>query len=361
MMTSRERVKAAFGHVQPDSTPCDFFTTPEIHRALYDHFTVSDDDDLLDRLGIDIRYVEPPYAGPELPAYDDGSVTDIWGIISKPMPNEYGDYAEPVNFPYAKWKTVEEAKRFQWPSPECYDYGATAALCDKYPGLAVATGGYGVQDFINGVAFGRGVEQVLLDIATEDPVYLFIVEKRHSFFMEQIERTLAAARGRIDFVLCGDDFGSQRSALISPGTFDRLFTPKKKEFFDMVHSHGAKVSHHSCGSTRALVPRFIDLGMDALQTIQPRAAASRTLRPSPLRRFAIFPAAVVLPLPWSPTRKMTVGGFDARASLTDAGPIDRTSSSCTILTTCCPGVMLPSTFSPAASFSTRLIRSLATR
>ncbi len=278
MMTSRERVKAAFDHVQPDSTPCDFFTTPEIRQALYDHFAVSDDDDLCARLGTDIRYVQPPYTGPELPVYDDGSFAEIWGTIRKPVPNEYGDYAEPVNFPYAQWKTVEEAQRFQWPSPGCYDYGAMPALCEKYPDLAVATGGYGVQDFINGVAFGRGVEQVLLDIATEDPVYLFIVEKRHSFFMEHIERTLAAARGRIDFVLCGDDFGSQRSSLISPGTFDRLFAPKKKEFFDMVHSHGAKISHHSCGSTRALIPRFIDLGMDALQTIQPQAEGMNPYR-----------------------------------------------------------------------------------
>ena len=65
---------------------------------------------------------------------------------------------------------------------------------------------------------------------------------------------------------------SQRGALISPTTFDNLFAPKKKEFFDMVHSFGAKISHHSCGSTRQLIPHFIKVGMDALQTIQPQAA-----------------------------------------------------------------------------------------
>ena len=40
----------------------------------------------------------------------------------------------------------------------------------------------------------------------------------------------------------------------------------------MIHSYGAKVSHHCCGSSRALIPRFIRCGMDALQTIQPQAA-----------------------------------------------------------------------------------------
>ena len=60
--------------------------------------------------------------------------------------------------------------------------------------------------------------------------------------------------------------------LISPATFDRLYAPLKKEFFDMVHSFGAKVTHHCCGSSRKLIPRFIACGMDALQTIQPQAA-----------------------------------------------------------------------------------------
>ena len=270
-MTPRERVQAAFAHTQPDYTPCDYFATPEIHQALLDHFQVNNDSGLCDRLGTDIRYVNPPYIGPELPSFDDGSTADIWGIHKRPMPNEYGQYDEPVNSPYAAWKTIKEAEAFDWPSPDWFDQQALPGLCAEFPDMAIATGGYGIQDFINGVAFGRGVEQVLLDIAMEDPVYLYVVEKRHRFFLEHIERTMQAAKGRIDMVLCGDDFGSQRAPLISPETFDKLFAEKKKEFFDMVHSYGARISHHSCGSTRKLIPHFINLGMDALQTIQPQA------------------------------------------------------------------------------------------
>ncbi|NIA07390.1 MAG: hypothetical protein GWP14_07125 [Actinobacteria bacterium] len=270
-MTPRERVQAAFAHTQPDYTPCDYFATPEIHQGLLTHFKVSSDEELRDRLGTDIRYVNPPYTGPELPTFDDGSTADIWGIRRRPMPNEYGEYDEPINFPYADWKTLEQAQAFDWPNPDWFDYQALPSLCAEFSDKAIATGEYGIQDFINGVAFGRGVEQVLIDIALEDPVYLYIVEKRHRFFLEHIERTLQAANGRIDMVLCGDDFGSQRAPLISPEKFDKLFAQKKKEFFDMVHSYGARISHHCCGSSRELIARFIDLGMDALQTIQPQA------------------------------------------------------------------------------------------
>ena len=270
-MTSRERVQAAFAHTQPDYTTCDYFATPEIHQALLDHFKIDSDPDLRDRLGTDIRFVNPPYIGPELPTFDDGSTVNMWGSRRRPMPNEYGEYDEPVNSPYAGWETIEEAEAFDWPSPDWFDYRALPGLCAEFSDKAIATGHYGIQDFINGVAFGRGVEQVLLDIALENPVYLYIVEKRHKFFLEYIERILQATAGRIDMVLCGDDFGSQRAPLISPETFEKFFAEKKKEFFDMVHSYGAKISHHSCGSTRKLIPNFIDIGMDALQTIQPQA------------------------------------------------------------------------------------------
>ena len=197
---------------------------------------------------------------------------NLWGIRRRPMPNEFGEYAEPVETPYAAWKTIEEAARFPWPHPDWFDYSVIPALCAQYPDAAIAVGATSVQDFINGVAFGRGVEQVLVDIVTEDPVYLFIVEQRHQFYLSYIERTLEAGQGRIDLVLCGDDFGSQRGLLISPSSFDRLFAAKKKELFDLVHVFQAKVSHHCCGSSHKLIPRFIECGMDALQTVQPQAA-----------------------------------------------------------------------------------------
>jgi len=271
-MTSRERVKHAFAQVEPDFPPCDYFATPEIHQALLAHFCIKSEAELRNILGVDIRYINPPYIGPPLARFDDGSEMNMFGIRKKPMANEYGDYAEAVNLPYADWQSVEEAEKFPWPDPDWFDYEAVPELCRGYPGLAIAAGGFSVQDFINNVAYGRGVEQVFIDIALENPVYLYLVEKRHRFYLEVIERTLKAAEGMIDFVLCGDDFGSQRGLLISPKSFDRLFADKKKEFFDMVHSYDAAVSHHCCGSSLELIPRFIEIGMDALQTIQPQAA-----------------------------------------------------------------------------------------
>jgi uroporphyrinogen decarboxylase len=284
----RDRVRAALNHASPDFTPCDYYATPEIHRSLLAYFGIEGDEghavsmgpsaNLIEdgrvgeRLGTDIRYISAPYVGPALPAFEDGSTMNLWGIRRRAVKNEYGDYAEPVNAPYAAWKTVEEVTWFPWPNPDWFDYSALPALCAKYPDLAIAVGGWHVQDFINSTALGRGVERTLLDIATDNPVFLAIIENRHRFYMAYVERVLQAARGRIDIVCCGDDFGTQRGLLISPASFDRLFAAKKKELFDLAHAYDAKVSHHCCGSSRKLIPHFIQCGMDAIQTIQTRAA-----------------------------------------------------------------------------------------
>lgn len=240
-MTPRERVQAAMAHTEPDFTPCDYFATPEIREALFGYYQVASDNEICECLGTDIRIANPPYTGPSPKTFDDGSSIDEWGVRRLPMPNEFGEYAEAIGRPYGAFETVEDVNRFQWPDPDCYDYDALPTMCASHGDLAIATGGFYVQDFINRVAMGRGVEQTLFDIAEENPVYLRMVEIRHRFYMQYVERILGAARGRIDLVLCGDDFGTQRGPLISMRSFDRLFAPLKKEFFDMVHSHGAKI------------------------------------------------------------------------------------------------------------------------
>ena len=75
------------------------------------------DNRLSERLGTDIRYIAPPYTGPTLPSFADGSSMNLWGIRRRPMPNQYGEYAEPVEMPYAGWKTVEEAARLPLAGP----------------------------------------------------------------------------------------------------------------------------------------------------------------------------------------------------------------------------------------------------
>ena len=68
LMTSRDRVKAAFAHQIPDRVPIDYLANAGIDARLKTHYSLRHDDDegLLQALGVDFFEISPPYIGPPL-------------------------------------------------------------------------------------------------------------------------------------------------------------------------------------------------------------------------------------------------------------------------------------------------------
>ena len=83
---------------------------------------------------------------------------------------------------------------------------------------------------------------------------------------------LQAGEGQIDVVHCGEDLGTQRGPIISPRSWEKLFAPYYRQYFDLAHRYRARVLMHSCGSVRAFIPSLIDMGLDILDVIQVAAA-----------------------------------------------------------------------------------------
>jgi len=163
-------------------------------------------------------------------------------------------------------------QRYCWPSPDWFDYSDLAEQCRRVRDYAVVLGNPGVMDLINGTARGRGVEQTLLDIGLEDPVGLACMQKRQEFYLELMARSLDAARGQVDILFVGDDYGSQRSLLMSRACWRKLFQPKLRQFADLAASAGIPLMLHSCGSTRLIMPDLIETGVAIYDTVQPEAA-----------------------------------------------------------------------------------------
>ena len=92
-----------------------------------------------------------------------------------------------------------------------------------------------------------------------------------------------------------------------------------------------------------------------------RSAATITgVLPCPLSHSASLAASVVLPEPCRPASMMTVGGTFANRSRLVSPPRMPTSSSCTILMTCCAGFSAAETSSPPARSLTRAMNCLTT-
>ena len=268
-LTPKERVLSAIGHVQPDRPPTMIYATPEIDEALRRRFAPIH---YIEAFEVDFRSVGPrELKPPSVPQPGSGvDRRDIWGTGYKDVPNNAGGvYSEACDLALARLRTMDDVNRHPWPSPDDYDYSVIPEQIERVKDYAVCLSTAGVPDIINGIGRGRGMDQVLIDIITEDEVGVAIIDHRVDFFYEWCRRGLEAGRGRIDILCLGEDLGTQRGPTVSPETFDRFFRPRLKRFIDLAHKYGAKAMLHSCGSTRLLQPKLIEMGLDVLDSVQP--------------------------------------------------------------------------------------------
>ena len=270
-MNSRQRVLGAFNRTGYDRIPVKHEGTPEINQMIMDHFGLKNMEQVLRVVGDDFRYVEPIYIGPELRKFPDGSIEGYWGERYKYAEFEGGKYLEACYLPFANIYSLTKLDRSHFPTAGWFDYSTIKQQCQKITdqGYAVCFGTAGDMDFINSIARARGTEQVLIDLITNDPVYLEIMDARFRFYYDMHEMALQNAEGLIDFTHIGEDLGTQNSQVIDFETFDIHFAPKFKKYFQMVHKYGARSMMHMCGCVRAFLPRLIDLGLDVYDVVQP--------------------------------------------------------------------------------------------
>jgi len=269
-MNSRERVISSVNRTGYDRIPVKHEGTPEINRLIMDHFGLNNMDQLLCVVGDDFRYVEPVYCGPELRTFPDGSKEGYFGERYDYAEFAGGRYLESVYQPFAGVNKLEDLDRSHFPEADWFDYSTIKQQCETFNGeYAVCCGNAGDMDFINGIGRAKGMEEVLINLIDDNPVYLEIMNARSEFYIEQHRRMLKAADGMIDFTHIGEDLGNQNGKMISMDIFEKHFAPKYGKYFDMVHSYGAKVILHMCGTVVDFLPRLIELGLDVFDVVQP--------------------------------------------------------------------------------------------
>lgn len=269
-MNSRERVLNAFNRQGYDRIPVKHEGTPEINHLIMKHFGLTNMNQLLKVVGDDFRYVEAVFTGPELKKFPDGSFEGYWGERYQYVEFGTGRYMESCYQPFANVLTLDELDRSHFPEASWFDYSTIREQCEKLHGeYAVCFGGAGDMDFINSISRARGMEEVMMDMMTDNEVFIEIMEHRFKFYYEMHQNALEAAGGLIDFTHIGEDLGNQRGQMIGMELFETHFAPKFKQYFDMVHSYGAKVMMHMCGTVDAFLLRLIELGLDIQDVVQP--------------------------------------------------------------------------------------------
>jgi len=283
-MEPYERVMSAIDHRQPDRAPIDYAATPEFHATLKRRLGIDDEELLLRRLGVDFRQVTERFVGPEDMAAARGVAAtgkDWLGVVWKPVKYEFGTYNEIAYSPLATATTVREIKEYSWPNPDWFDFShlpeQIARLNDKrrYAIMYFAGGAFETPWYM------RGMTRFLMDLVECPDIAEAISHYAAQFYKKLAMRALDESGGRIDIVGSGGDIGTQRGMMLSPELWRRYIKPNSEQLIRPFKDMGLKTFYHSCGGLAPVIEDLIEMGLDVLDPVQPKAAG---MDPEELKR-----------------------------------------------------------------------------
>jgi len=295
-MNSRERVKLALNHQEPDRIPIDLGATivssitktsyielkkhlgmpiEEIKLLDYIQQLPYIDEALLERFGVDFRMVQLPAAtAPGLNIFEEGNYyafIDRWGSKLH-MPKDGGLYFDWVDFPIKEF-TLEALERYDWPRPDPQEYNARLGEQAKtlyeqtdyaLVGSAVIGGGIFEQP-----ARTIGLENFLMALLKEPEFADRLMERITDIYIESCNNYLDEVGPYLQVFTFWDDVCTQNGWLIHPELYRKIIKPKEKRLLEAVRKKtDAKFFYHSCGATFDLIPDLIEIGFDILNPVQ---------------------------------------------------------------------------------------------
>ncbi len=119
-----------------------------------------------------------------------------------------------------------------------------------------------------------GYENLMLALATDIGYVEALMDRILEFHVGLAHRFVELGA---DAVRTGDDYGSQTNLQFSPKLWRRLIKPRLAKIWEVYREAGITIMHHSCGNIEAVIPDLIELGLDALHPVQPRAMSIERL------------------------------------------------------------------------------------
>lgn len=120
----------------------------------------------------------------------------------------------------------------------------------------------------------RGFENLMLDMAAEEPALERFLDSITDYQVEVARRFVAIG---VDGARIGDDYGSQLGLLMSPDAWRRYIKPRLRRIYRVYQDAGLPVIQHSCGDIRSVLPDFVEMGLDVLHPLQPKAMPHRDI------------------------------------------------------------------------------------
>ena len=224
LMTPRERVLIALSHREPDRVPFNLRPSAEVVAWLHERVGQVD---FAEHFGHDVRYVYLPVP---------------------PKPDDVADM---------DWTP--------FPTSEDIELVAEQVSVLHERGLAVC-GGYACGVYEQAKHW-LGDEAAMVG-PYQDPAGLGELLDRITEWKSAVYGAYATAG--TDIVWMGDDLGTQRSLVMSPGQYREWYKPRHQQIAEHIRSlrPEARIAFHCCGHATPLIGDLIEVGVDVLEAVQ---------------------------------------------------------------------------------------------
>lgn len=223
--------------------------------------------ELLTNMGNDFVGIAAVYPnGVKTRKRSDGHMINEWGMVFK----DTGLYSEFIEYPLRKAESKKDILNYSFPDPFAsgrFDFAKE--MVKRYSENYMIIGDLETSIFET-AWYLVGLEKFLGDLMMETEYMPYLLDEIMAINIQIGEELI---RIGADIIWCGDDFGMQHGMIMDPETWRIWFKPRIKLMFEAFRkvSPEIKIAWHSCGSILPIIPDFIDLGLDILNPIQPRA------------------------------------------------------------------------------------------
>ena len=193
--------------------------------------------------------------------------TDSWGVRwegGTPAGREW----EPLVQPYAVGHPLTDLSKVdEYPFPDPDNPALMAGLLSGIDRDQIVLAGELPLLLFERAHALAGMEDLMVNMAENPEAVQTLLRRIADFDIRIIERYIEIG---VEAVRCQDDYGGQTSLLMSPRMWRKLIKPELARIYKVAREAGLIVFHHSCGNIMEIVPDLIEIGVDVLDSVQPK-------------------------------------------------------------------------------------------